>query len=188
MKKVLFIIICLLIFPSIAFAETAEIKVECPNSNKKKEKITCEVKANFSYEINAIDYKFSYNDKEFTFIEFKPEEGWELLGEGTNIGLLTTENQKGEFRIGTMIFEAKVKNANPNVKNERISVSDSEFNNIDVLDETNNVNESKKYNLKKATTSNNHLKYDIIIIIVVIVVLIIMMGLVIYKIIRSDTK
>ena len=188
MKKVIISLILLLIFPSIAFAETAEVTVECPNSKKKKETITCDIKANFSYEINGVDYSFSYDEDKFAFIEFKPANNWESMGSDTNIGILTTENQKGEFRLGTLTFEAKVKNANPNVVNTRLSVSDKDFNNIDILNETNNVKESKKYNLKKATTSNNKIMYDIIIIIVVIVLLIIMMGLVIFKVIRSDTK
>ncbi len=189
MKKIVIFIILLLIFPSIAFADTAEVTVDCPNSKKKNEIIECEVKGNFSYGVSAMDYEFSYDTDKFTFEGFEADSTWEAIVDETSIALLCEKDHFNEFRMGKLKFKAKEKNANPNVKNKRLSVSDSDMNAIDIIDETNeNVNEEKKFELKKATTSNNKLIYDIIIIIVVIVILLIMMGLVIIKIIRSDTK
>lgn len=178
----------LIIFPSIAFAETAEISVDCNTSKKKNENVTCEVKANFSYGINAIDYEFSYDESKFTYVGFEADKAWEAMVEGNSFTLLSTDEHQGEFRLGTLTFKAKEKKANPNVKNIKIEVSDSEYNAIDVLNESNNVKDDNKIELKKATTSKNHLIYDIIIIIVVLVAILIMMGLVIIRVIRSDTK
>ena len=188
MKKIIIFAITMFIFPSIAFAETAEVTADCPNSKKKDEIIECEVKGNFSYGISAMDYEFSYDTEKFSFEGFEADTTWEAIVDETSIALLCEEDHINEFRMGKIKFKAKAKNANPNVKTKTLSVSDSDMNAIDIITEE-NVNENKKNELKKATTtSNNKMIYDIIIIIVVIVILLIMMGLVIIKIIRSDTK
>lgn len=160
--KYIFIIIFSFLLFSKEVKALENIIVDC---QKEQEYTICQIKGKSSYEVSAIEYRFSLPDN-IKKIEFKIDESWEGDEQDNLVMLYTDENKKETFSIGTIKLNGSKEISSKDIKLENLIFYDADFQEHIIK----NVNKEKNNNNSKKT-SNNIIKYCVIISIGIIVLL-----------------
>lgn len=107
MNKISKILLFLLLLIPMKVNAISEIKLECdPLNVKAGSKITCNVLGTSDYLVNGFSSNIVLSDN-LSFNSFEKDNIWEGSSTENKIGLYTSENQKDEFKLGTLIVNVK---------------------------------------------------------------------------------
>lgn len=125
MKKIIFLSICLLLFPLGANA-SENVYFNCPKTLKQNEEVTCVVTGNSSFPVSGIEIKFTIPGN-IEKVDFIPDKSFQGDEEKNRILLYTDVNKSGVFNIGLLKIKAKDNVNNFKVINNYTLFTDEEF-------------------------------------------------------------
>lgn len=146
MKKKVILLIIIFLFPIIVKASS--VTLSCDSDIVRNNTLTCTVKGNASTLVIGLSMKVKTGNN-ITFKSFTPNSKWQGDGEEGKIDLYTSEDIKGNFNIGTIIF-----NINQVLNGLDSSIS---LNQISFYDEKGSAEELNNYtkNIRIASSNNN---------------------------------